>query len=82
MNYMIIFFGTPYLDGTYSEKSGAIHSMEGLREMYPGIRIEVAQVDNFVRITDEFFWSENRDELEEINSRFVRTGKYKTTLPL
>jgi|TARA_R110000868_G_scaffold381333_1_gene647719 hypothetical protein len=82
MNYMIIFFGTPYLDGTYSEKSGAIHSMEGLREMYPGIRIEVAQVDNFVRINDEFFWYENKDELEEINSRFVRSGKYKTTLPL
>ena len=79
---MIIFFGTPYLDGTYSEKSGAIHSMEGLREMYPGIRIEVAQVDNFVRINDEFFWYENKDELEEINSRFVRSGKYKTTLPL
>ena len=82
--YLVLFVGTPYMDGRYSIEEDAHEVKEHMESSYPHIRIEVVEVRGDFRVTDDIFWSRNMEEIEEFeknssNIHWYRDG-YKTTL--
>ena len=81
--YLVLFVGTPYMDGRYSIEEDAHEVKEHMESRYPHIRFEVVEVRGDFRVTDDIFWSRNMEEIEEFeknssNIHWYRDG-YKTT---
>lgn len=83
MGYLVLFLGTPYMDGAYPHMLRAIAAREHLRKLYPEIKIEIVRaIDGFI-IFDEIFWADHKKELEAFNKlkgkeKYLKAGKHLT----
>jgi len=80
--YLVLFVGTPYMDGRYSIEEDAHEVKEHMESRYPHIRFEVVEVRGDFRVTDDIFWANHQDEIEQFekdssNIHWFRDG-YKT----
>ena len=66
--YAILFTGTRFMDGIYSEVSLAYKCAESLREQFPHLQVDLIQVSEDFQISDDMFWVNHLEELEELNS--------------
>ena len=63
--YLVLFIGTPYMDGRYAHEESAHEVKEHMESRYPHIRIEVVEVRGDFRVTDDIFWANHQDEIEQ-----------------
>ena len=82
--YLVLFVGTPYMDGRYRQEETAHEVKERMESRYPHICIEVVEVRGDVRVTDDIFWANHQDKIEQFeklssNIHWFRDG-YKATL--
>ena len=68
VGYAILFTGTRFMDGTYSEVSLAYECAESLRGRFPHLQVDLIQVSEDFQISDDMFWVNHLEELEELNS--------------
>jgi len=66
--HAILFTGTHFMDGVYSEVSLAYKCAESLRERFPHLQVDLIQVSEDFQISDDMFWVNHLEELEELNS--------------
>ena len=77
--YAILFTGTPFLDGVYMEHSLAYACAESLRGQFPNLRVDLIQVGEGFRMSDDIFWAHNLEELESLNSEGDERAKRTLT---
>jgi hypothetical protein len=77
--YAILFTGTPFLDGVYMEHSLAYACAESLRGQFPNLRVDLIQVGEGFRMSDDIFWASNLKELEILNSEGDERAKRTLT---
>ena len=78
MCYAILFTGTRFMDGLYREVTLASECAESLRERFPNLQVDLIQVSEGFQISDDMFWANHMEELEELNSE--GDGRAKRTL--
>ena len=66
--YAILFTGTRFIDGVYMLHSLAYSCAESLREQFPNLQVDIVQVSEGFRMSDDIFWANNLEELERLNS--------------
>ena len=74
VGWVVLFLGTPYMDGRYTEKDSAMQVKEHMEERYPRLRFEVAQVRGDFLVSDDIFWADHQEEIEAANDS--ATGVY------
>lgn len=74
VGWVVLFLGTPYMDGRYTEKDFAMRVKERMEERYPRLRFEVAQVRGDFLVSDDIFWADHQEEIEAANDS--ATGVY------
>lgn len=74
VGWVVLFVGTPFMDGRYVNKDDAMQIKEHMEEKYPRLRFEVAQVRGDFLVSDDIFWADNQDEIEKANDS--ATGLY------
>ena len=68
MKYVILFIGTPYMDGNYTNMEAMYEALDRHRQRFPNLRIEWAQVSpNFV-LSDDIFWADHKETLKAENT--------------
>ena len=70
----VLFIGTRFMDGRYTEKDSAMQVKEHMEERYPRLRFEVAQVRGDFLVSDDIFWADHQEEIEAANDS--ATGVY------
>ena len=78
MCHAILFTGTRFMDGLYREVTLASACAESLREQFPHLQVDLIQVSEDFQISDDMFWANHMEELEELNS--AGDGRAKRTL--
>ena len=78
MRHVILFTGTRLMDGAYSEFAQAQECAEHLREQFPRLQVDLIEVREGFIISDDMFWANHMEELEDLNS--ARDGRDKRTL--
>jgi hypothetical protein len=68
IGWVVLFIGTPFMDGRYRDKEDALGVAEAMKERYPRLRFEVAQVRGDFLVSDDIFWANHFDELEVLNN--------------
>ena len=63
--YVVLFVGTPYMDGRYTNEEDAHEIADHMESRYPHIRFEVVEVRGDFRVTDDIFWARHQDEIEQ-----------------
>jgi len=64
MKYVVLFIGTPYMDGMYQSIEIVYEVLERHRRRFPNLRVEWAQVSpNFV-LPDDVFWANHKETLK------------------
>ena len=74
VGWVVLFIGTPYMDGRYRKKDSAMQVKEHMEERYPRLRFEVAQVRGDFLVSDDIFWADHQDEIEQASDS--ATGVY------
>ena len=59
--YAVIFVGTPYMDGKYTKIEGAYNAKESLGKKFPNSRLEIIQVSDKFKLTDDIFWANHKE---------------------
>jgi hypothetical protein len=77
--YAILFTGTRFIDGVYMEHSLAYACAESLRGQFPHLQVDLIQVGEGFRISDDIFWVDHLEELEELNRAGDRRAKRTLT---
>ena len=72
--WVVLFVGTPFMDGRYTKEDSAIQVKEHMEEKYPRLRFEVAQVRGDFLVSDDIFWADHQDEIQRENDS--ATGLY------
>ena len=78
MWHAILFTGTRFMDGLYREVTRASECAESLRERFPNLQVDLIQVSEGFNLSDDMFWVDHMEELEELNSE--GDGRAKRTL--
>jgi len=78
LKHAILFTGTRFMDGLYSEVTLAYKCAESLRERFPHLQVDLIQVSEDFQLSDDMFWLNHLEELEELNSQ--GDGPTKRTL--
>ena len=78
MRHVILFTGTRLMDGAYSEFSQAQECAGYLREQFPFLQVDLIEVREGFIISDDMFWANHMEELEDLNS--AKDGLAKRTL--
>ena len=84
--YLVLFIGTPYMDGRYRFEKTAHEVKERMESRYPHIRFEVVEVSGDFRVTDDVFWANHYEEIKEFekNSNNIHwyrlDDEYKTEI--
>lgn len=68
VGWVVLFIGTPFMDGRYTKKDSAMQVKEHMEERYPGLRFEVAQVGGDFLVSDDIFWANHYEELNLLSS--------------
>ena len=63
--YVVLFVGTPYMDGRYTNEEDAHEIADHMESRYPHIRFEVVEIRGDFRVTDDIFWARHQDEIEQ-----------------
>jgi len=74
VGWVVLFIGTRFMDGRYTEKDSAMQVKEHMEERYPRLRFEVAQVRGDFLVSDDIFWADHQEEIEAANDS--ATGVY------
>ena len=74
VGWVVLFIGTRFMDGRYTEKDSAMQVKEHMEERYPRLRFEVAQVRGYFLVSDDIFWADHQEEIEAANDS--ATGVY------
>ena len=74
VGWVVLFIGTRFMDGRYTEKDSAMQVKEHMEERYPRLRFEVAQVRGDFLVSDDIFWADHQEEIEAANDG--ATGVY------
>ena len=77
--YAILFTGTRFLDGVYMSHSLAYACAESLRGQFPNLRVDLIQVSEGFNRSDDIFWVNHLEELEELNRAGDRRAKRTLT---
>jgi len=77
--YAILFTGTRFIDGVYMSHSLAYSCAESLRRQFPNLRVDLIQVGEGFRMSDDIFWANNLEELEILNSEGDERAKRTLT---
>ena len=77
--YAILFTGTRFLDGVYMSHSLAYACAESLRGQFPNLRVDLIQVSEGFNLSDDIFWVNHLEELEELNRAGDRRAKRTLT---
>ena len=72
--WVVLFIGTPFMDGRYRKEEDAIQVKEHMEEKYPRLRFEVVQVRGDFLVSDDIFWADHQDEIQRENDN--ATGLY------
>ena len=72
--WVVLFIGTPFMDGRYRKEEDAIQVKEHMEEKYPRLRFEVVQVRGDFLVSDDIFWADHQYEIQRENAR--ATGLY------
>ena len=73
--WVVLFIGTPFMDGRYRKEEDAIQVKEHMEEKYPRLRFEVVQVRGDFLVSDDIFWADHQDEIQRENDS-ATTGLY------
>ena len=73
--YAILFTGTRFIDGVYMSHSLAYACAESFRERFPNLRVDIIQVGEGFRMSDDIFWASNLGELKRLNSKGDKQAK-------
>ena len=76
--HAILFTGTRFMDGVYMATALAYACAESLRGRFPNLQVDLIQVCEDFQISDDMFWVNHLEELEELNSE--SDGRAKRTL--
>ena len=76
--HAILFTGTRFMDGLYSEVTLAYKCAEYHRERFPHLQVDLIQVSEDFQLSEDMFWLNHLEELEELNSQ--GDGPTKRTL--
>ena len=79
MWYAILFTGTRFMDGVYMEFTLAYECAEHLRKQFPHLQVDLIKVSEDFRISDDMFWVNHLEELEELNRAGDRRAKRTLT---
>lgn len=79
MCHAILFTGTRFMDGLYREVTLASACAESFREKFPNLRVDLIQVSEGFNLSDDMFWVDHLEELEELNSAGDRRAKRTLT---
>jgi len=77
--YIILFTGTRFIDGVYMLHSLAYACAESLRGQFPNLQVDLVQVSEGFRMSDDIFWANNLEELERLNSEGDERAKRTLT---
>ena len=77
--YAILFTGTRFIDGVYMSHSLAYACAESLRGQFPNLRVDLIQVSEGFNLSDDIFWVNHLEELEELNRAGDRRAKRTLT---
>ena len=81
--YAILFTGTRFMDGVYREFTLAYECAEHLRKQFPHLQVDLIQVSEDFQISDDMFWVNHLEELEELNSEgYGRAKRTMTDVPV
>ncbi len=62
--YIILFLGTRYVDGTYTNKEAAEEVMEYFAvEKFPNLHFKLEEAPKGFVVTDDIFWSRHHDRI-------------------
>ena len=61
VGWVVLFIGTPFMDGRYTEIDSAMQVKEHMEERYPRLRFEVAQVRGDFLVSDDIFCADHQD---------------------
>jgi hypothetical protein len=67
------------MDGLYREVTLASACAESFREKFPNLRVDLIQVSEGFNLSDDMFWVDHLEELEELNSAGDRRAKRTLT---
>jgi hypothetical protein len=76
--FMILFFGTPFWDGTYMSRSSALLSLTFFRTEFPGIPIDIIEVSSGAskfKVGD--YWKYNQEDLAQYSDATKRMHRSK-----
>jgi len=67
--WIVLFLGTPYIDGVYLKKEDAAEVKKHFEERFWGIRFAMAFVekDQDFYISDGIHWNRNEERISELN---------------
>ena len=65
--HAILFTGTRFMDGLYSEVALAYKCAESLRERFPHLQVDLIQVSEGFQLSDDIFWVNHLEELQALN---------------
>ena len=68
VGWVVLFIGTPFMDGRYRNKEHAVQVKDRMKGRYPNLRFEVAQVGGKFLVSDDIFWANHYEELDLLSS--------------
>ena len=76
VGWVVLFIGTPFMDGRYTKEEDAIQVKEHMEERYPRLRFEVVQVRGDFLVSDDIFWADHppRHRNDDGGRCWCRTG--------
>jgi len=63
MSYLVLFIGTPFIDGKFTNIGSAYGAMERHKERFPHLRIELVQGSGKFKVTDNLFWANHKEKI-------------------
>ena len=66
--YIILFLGTRYVDGIYTDKEMAEGVMEYFaNEKFPNLQFTLGEAPKGFAVTDDIFWSRHHDSIVKLD---------------
>ena len=75
MKYVVLFVGTPYMDGNYMSVEAMYKALHSHRDRFPNLRGEWAQVSPDFVLSDDIFWVNHKKALEVANLLGAADGR-------
>ena len=67
MSYVILFTGTPLMDGKYTHIEAAYDAKERFVRRFPKLRFDIAQVSDKFNLHDDIFWGNYQERLRQVH---------------